>query len=560
MLLLLALMLVPGVQAVGLGELTLTALDGDDDGFNDFVEVRQVVSCDSGGTYNVTARLYAPGVDYAASPDVYVDIDWWQQTFSSCSGNLTVTLLLHTTTESEAGTYNVTVRLTHSSIQADPDFTQGQVFLYPRRLISLDLRADEPLKESEPGTSVSYTIFLTNRGNFPEEVEMTASTASNWSVEVSPFQLSVEVGDTAEALVNVSIPSNALLEWEERVVVVATSKTNASYARTLYVDVGVGMADLMVLSDDVTFSKANPSPGETIKVRITVRNVGSKDAAGVHVVLYEADESVGSAVITLLPKGQRVTVEIPWTATAGDHTLRVVVDPDEKIMDLDRTNNLVVKSVTVGGILGGGGGGTNWPLLIGIVVGGLLLAVLLVATGTIRLPRFHGAGTVPVALTTKPPKPEELEPGQAYLLEEDKPEHVVDLFKGLGQEEKGIVVTRANPKRLIEERGMKAARLLWLADRAASSDIYEVVPPSLERLMYTIEVHMRENPGAVLMIDGVEYLVDNNNFNAVLRFLRRLVDLVSQTNAILLVSLSPGALSERELKILEREMEVFRLA
>jgi hypothetical protein len=561
LLLLSAIVLLPEVQAVGLGDLTLTALDSDDDGFNDFVEVKQVVRCDAGGTYNVTARLYAPGVDYVSSPDSYVDIAWWRQSFSSCDGNLTVSLLLYTTTESDAGVYNITVKLTHTSVQPDPDTTEGQVFLYPRRLISFELRADAPLKESEPGTQVSYTVFLTNKGNFAEQAELTASTISNWSVELSPFLLSVDVGETANFTVNVSVPSNAALESKERLIVVATSKTNASYSRTIYLDVGVGMADLMVLTDDVTFSKANPSPGETVKVRITVRNGGSKDASNVVVSLYQGEDLVGSTTIQLLSKGQKVTVEIPWTATAGEHVLKVVVDPAGSVMDQDRTNNQVEKAVSVGASPDIGGGGTNWPLLIGIVVGGLLLAILLVATGTLRISRFQGAVGVPVGvLVTKPPKPEDIEPGKAYLLEEDKPEHVVELYKGLGMEDRGIVVTRANPKRLVEEKGLKAARLLWLADRASSSDVYEVIPPSLERLMYTIEVHARENPGAVVMIDGVEYLVDNNNFNAVLRFLRRLVDLASQTEAILLVSLSPRALSERELKILEREMEVFRLA
>jgi hypothetical protein len=563
--LLIVALLTPVAQAVGLGDLTLTALDSDADGFNDYVEVKQEVLCDSGGTYNLTAKLYPPSVDYVNSSDAYVDIAWWSQVFSSCDGVIIVSLKLYTTTDSDAGTYNVTVELTHSTVDPDPSSKVGQVFLYPERLLSFELRSDAPQKEAEPGTAVGYTISVTNRGNFPEDVELTASTPSNWSVKVSPLLLSVEVGETREANVTVQVPDSAALETTERLLVVATSKTDSSYSRTLYVDVQVGMADLMVLTDDVTFSKANPSPGETIKVRITVRNGGSKDAGDVKVALFQGSELVDTAIVQILPKGQKATVEISWTATDGEHTLGVVVDPDSEIMDLDRTNNRVEKTVSVGTSPGGDGGGTegyNWPLLIGIVVGGLLLAILLVTTGTVRIPWLKGGSpgmsvlSVPVS---KPPKPEEIEPGKAYLLEEDKPRHVVELYRGLQMEDKGLVVTRANPQRLVEEKGLRAARLLWLADRASSSDAYEVVPPSLERLMYTIEVHARENSGAVVMIDGVEYLVDNNNFNAVLRFLRRLVDLASQTEAILLVSLSPRALSERELKILEREMEVFRL-
>ncbi|MFQ5837935.1 MAG: DUF835 domain-containing protein [Thermoplasmata archaeon] len=551
------------VQGVGLGNLILTALDGDDDGFNDFVEVKQEVLCDAGGTYNVTAKLYPPSVDYVGSPDAHIDIAWWRQSFSSCAGVLTINLNLYTTFESPVGTYNVTVVLTHSTITPAPNSTLGQVFLYPKRKMSLDLGADAPVKESEPGTSVSYTVSVTNRGNFPEDVDLRASTPSNWSVDVSPFLIAVDVGETVSVNVTILVPENAVLETTERVEVEATSRVNSSYSRVLYLDIGVGMADPMVLTDDVTFSKANPSAGETVKVRIVVRNGGSKDAVNVKVALYQGSDLVDSVIVQLLPKGGKASVEISWTASVGDHLLVAMVDPDEEIIDLDRTNNRVEKSVSVGGSTNGGNpGGYEWLLLVAIVVGGLLLAILLVATGTLKMPKHRGMSPGPTRTgipVSEPLKAEKIEPGKAYLLEEEKPEHVVELFKRLGKGDKGLVVTRANPERLIREKGLKAARLLWLADRASPSDLYEVVAPSLERLMYTIEVHAREVPSAVVMIDGVEYLVDNNNFNAVLRFLRRLVDLASQTEATLLVSLSPRALSERELKILEREMEVFRL-
>ncbi len=549
----------PSVQGVGLGSLTLTAMDGDGDAFNDFVKVEQRVVCDSGGTYNVTAKLFAPSVDYLSFPDSYIDIRWWRQVFSSCSGTLTVGLELYTNVDSPAGSYNVTVTLTHSTAIPDPDNRTGQVFLYPKRLISFDLTANASLKESEPGTQVVYGISVTNRGNFQEGVSLSASTLSNWSVSVSPITLTVEAGETRQGNVTVTVPQNAPIETKEKVQVLAASNSNASYSKSLYVDVVVGIADLMVLTDDVTFSKTNPSPGETVKVRATIRNGGSKDATGVKVGLFENGNSVESATISFLSKGQTTTLEFSWTASAGSHRLVVVVDPEEAILDQDRTNNRVEKVVSVAGV--GGPAGYDWLLFVGIVVGGLVLAILLVSTGTIKLPHTRGRSTLAPSSggPTTVPTDIDIKPGKAYLLEEDKPYHVVELVKALNVGNNSLIITRSNPQRLTEERGLKAARLLWLADKASPSEMYEVVSPSLERLMYTVEVHAREVMQAVVVIDGVEYLIDNNNFNAVLRFLRRLVDLVSQTEAILLVSVSPKALSERELKILEREMEVFCL-
>jgi hypothetical protein len=61
-----------------------------------------------------------------------------------------------------------------------------------------------------------------------------------------------------------------------------------------------------------------------------------------------------------------------------------------------------------------------------------------------------------------------------------------------------------------------------------------------------------------MLLDGVEYLISNNGFDAVLRFIRRLVDDFSESGCILLVVISPFTLKQQELKIIEREMEVLK--
>lgn len=262
---------------------------------------------------------------------------------------------------------------------------------------------------------------------------------------------------------------------------------------------------------------------------------------------------IGSGAQQNLPASdpRRLRLQITVTVITGGARVVLAYDSGTDPSKLD----------TLGGTpQGGGPGGDTW-LLLGLVGGGLVLAILLVARGPLRRRRKRGQSphtsrtSIPISA---PPKVEGIHPGKAYLLEEEKPEHVVDLFNRLGKGERDLAVTRANPKSLIEEKGLRASRVLWLAERASPSDLYEVVPPSLEKLMHIIEGHAREVGSAVVMIDGIEYLVDNNSFNSVLRFLRRLVELVSQSDALLLVSLSPKALSERELKILEREMEILR--
>ncbi|HEV8595378.1 MAG TPA: DnaA/Hda family protein, partial [Thermoplasmata archaeon] len=148
-----------------------------------------------------------------------------------------------------------------------------------------------------------------------------------------------------------------------------------------------------------------------------------------------------------------------------------------------------------------------------------------------------------------------IQPGHCYLVEEDRPEHAFTLLsstiRGGGR---GVLITRSNPRRVREKHEVDEARMIWLTER--ESGTVETIPPSLERIIYVIEEFMKEGGRGAVMIDGIEYLVSSNSFDAVLKFLRRLVDHTSESPFVLLVSVSTKTMKEQEVKNLEREMEV----
>ncbi len=151
----------------------------------------------------------------------------------------------------------------------------------------------------------------------------------------------------------------------------------------------------------------------------------------------------------------------------------------------------------------------------------------------------------------------DMTPGRSYLVEEERAVNVFRILsKSIEGRGNGLVITRTNPKRIRERYGLRTERILWLTDRDSSSE--ETMPPMLERLIYTIEEFMRVGSKGAVMLDGIEYLVSNNSFEAVLRFVRRLIDHVSESQFILLFSLSPKTMKEQEVRILEREMEVIQ--
>ena len=150
---------------------------------------------------------------------------------------------------------------------------------------------------------------------------------------------------------------------------------------------------------------------------------------------------------------------------------------------------------------------------------------------------------------------ERLKVSHSYLIEEERPVKCFEYFvDNLNVGMKGLALTRINPKRVREQFDVGEATVLWLTDKEGDSE--NRVMPVLERIIYRIEDFLNSPGKSVLLIDGLDYLISNNNFEAVLRFLRRLIDEVSESEAIFITSVTPETIDEQGLKILEREMEI----
>src|SRR2546429_5157908 len=120
----------------------------------------------------------------------------------------------------------------------------------------------------------------------------------------------------------------------------------------------------------------------------------------------------------------------------------------------------------------------------------------------------------------------------------------------------GLVITRTNPKRVRQAHDLPTERVLWLTDREGSAE--ETIAPTLERIVYEIEDFMGKQTRGAILLDGIEYLVSNSSFDAVLMFVRRLLDAISESRYAFIISVGPATLKDQELKTLEREMEVIR--
>ncbi len=143
-------------------------------------------------------------------------------------------------------------------------------------------------------------------------------------------------------------------------------------------------------------------------------------------------------------------------------------------------------------------------------------------------------------------------PGRSYILEEQTGSaEAFELVTEVPPQKSKYILSRMNPNRIKEEYDIRNAEILWLTDR--TSDEQETIPPNLENLSWTLEEKIKEED--VVLIDGLEYLISNTSFDATIQFIRHLVDVVSETETILLVIVNPQALESKQVNILEREMD-----
>jgi two-component system cell cycle response regulator len=141
-----------------------------------------------------------------------------------------------------------------------------------------------------------------------------------------------------------------------------------------------------------------------------------------------------------------------------------------------------------------------------------------------------------------------------YLVKERKPELSFRLFDRLLQGgRKGLLITRRHPSRLRRERDLDEVRVIWLS-HTPGEDFHN--PTALGSLNKLICRYIQENERTAVLLDGLEYLILNNNFVQTLLFVEHVNEFVMQHPSIVLIPIDPEALEVKELALLERNLEV----
>jgi len=168
----------------------------------------------------------------------------------------------------------------------------------------------------------------------------------------------------------------------------------------------------------------------------------------------------------------------------------------------------------------------------------------------------------------------DIKPGLSYVIEESKPKRCFELFKReLDNDRMGMAIVRKAPKQISEFKDLGIKKMIWLtksqksdndhmpigaiglgSDEIDEDDYDYISPTELPKLFAEISNFLSGNPGGVVLLEGIEYLLSHSGFKSVLSFSQSLNELMVTREANLIMSLNPESLDAKQTSQIKRDM------
>lgn len=115
----------------------------------------------------------------------------------------------------------------------------------------------------------------------------------------------------------------------------------------------------------------------------------------------------------------------------------------------------------------------------------------------------------------------------------------------------GLCFTTDSPEQVRQKYLLQTTPIFWISKHGKES----INPASLEIMAGMIKEFLRKSKNPIVLLDGLEYLIIANSFIPVLKFLHDIREWVILHKAVFILPVSPAAFVEKELALLERNME-----
>ncbi|MFC2038879.1 CARDB domain-containing protein [Chloroflexota bacterium] len=190
------------------------------------------------------------------------------------------------------------------------------------------------------GANITFSVVVSNQGPGTADVSLGYAYIDNDKISDLSFG-AISSGETANTSFswfaetgfhNVGItidPNNTIVEINDN-------------NNTKTVDFVPIIPDLYISS--ISWSPENPSVGETVNITATVGNQGRDSANSVRIHVFIGDTYSVAAIIPAIAENATVTSIVQMEALAGQHPVRVIVDPFFNITEIVEDNNELVST------------------------------------------------------------------------------------------------------------------------------------------------------------------------------------------------------------------------
>lgn len=150
-----------------------------------------------------------------------------------------------------------------------------------------------------------------------------------------------------------------------------------------------------------------------------------------------------------------------------------------------------------------------------------------------------------------------LEKGQSYMINEERPQKSNDIFLDLvNHGVHGLYITRRNPQTIRESFHLQKTPIIWLTREKSAGN--SIDPRDLVELSHTVREFIKKTKNGVVLLDGLEYLIVQNSYKEILKFIQGLKDTISLSQSRLIIPLDPSAITQQQVHLLQREMSLIR--
>jgi len=178
-----------------------------------------------------------------------------------------------------------------------------------------------------------------------------------------------------------------------------------------------------------------------------------------------------------------------------------------------------------------------------------LLTVLLLLLGWFNLLKVLGTGYRLIPVVEFREEYEHLKPGLYLCRVPECYSMIPRLLRGRA----GLIISRQHPEEIRKALRIEKTPVLWISKAREENTVF---PTRLEFLLQTIVDFMRSTDSPkMILLDGVEYLILENGFVPIFKFLTALKDHAIIHNTVVIVPVEDESFEERMLHLMHREFE-----